>query len=212
MLIHWDCLEEMKKLIEKWVKVDAIITDPPYWMSYCSSRRAVKHKKIVWDESLDWSDSFFKKCFLMQNNDTHIYVFCNEYCIWKFRKSMIDAWYNIKRMLVWVKNNHWSWDLLWDYWNKTEYILFAHKWRRLLAKPRDVNVLEYKRVSTKHHPTAKPLDLIEYLIQKSTVTNEIILDPFMWSWTTWVACKNTKRKFIGIEIDDEYFEIAKNRI
>lgn len=62
------------------------------------------------------------------------------------------------------------------------------------------------------HPTQKPVELIEYLIKTYTNENETVLDFTMGSGTTGVACKNLNRKFIGIEMDDKYFEVAKNRI
>jgi site-specific DNA-methyltransferase (adenine-specific) len=63
------------------------------------------------------------------------------------------------------------------------------------------------------HPTVKPLKLMEYLCTLTkTPTGGIVLDPFMGSGTTGIACKNTGRDFIGIELDREYFEIAKHRI
>ena len=69
--------------------------------------------------------------------------------------------------------------------------------------------------SIKHqnnHPTVKPIALMEYLIRLITPPQGIVLDPFMGSGTTGIACKNLKRDFIGIELDKEYFEIAKKRI
>lgn len=73
-------------------------------------------------------------------------------------------------------------------------------------------ILKFKVERGKQHPTQKPIALMEYLIKTYTNENETVLDFTMGSGTTGVACKNTNRKFIGIEKDDKYFEIAKNRI
>ena len=62
------------------------------------------------------------------------------------------------------------------------------------------------------HPTQKPLKLMEELILKHSNTNDIILDPFMGSGSTGVACVNTNRRFIGIELDKDYYNIAKERM
>jgi DNA modification methylase len=62
------------------------------------------------------------------------------------------------------------------------------------------------------HPTQKPLEMIERLIKISSNEWDTVLDCYLWSWTTAVACKNTNRNFIGIEINPEYVEIAKNRL
>ena len=76
--------------------------------------------------------------------------------------------------------------------------------------PRDV--LKYGVVMKPMHPTQKPVDLLEYLIKTYTNDSEIVLDNTMGSGSTGVACKHTNRKFIGIELDEKYFEIAKKRI
>ena len=74
------------------------------------------------------------------------------------------------------------------------------------------NILEFKRDKEKLHPTQKPVALLEYLIKTYTKEGETVLDNCMGSGSTGVACKNTGRKFIGIELDENYFNIAKNRI
>ena len=75
-------------------------------------------------------------------------------------------------------------------------------------------VLEFNNViaNKTSHPTQKPVPLLEYLIKTYTLENELVLDFTMGSGSTGVACKNLNRRFIGIEKDDKYFEIAKNRI
>lgn len=77
------------------------------------------------------------------------------------------------------------------------------------------NILTFSAANTsneKLHPTAKPIDLLEYLISTYTVDGDTVLDNCMGSGSTGVACVNTNRMFIGIEKDDKYFGIAKNRI
>lgn len=76
------------------------------------------------------------------------------------------------------------------------------------------DVLEFKSITGKSclHPTQKPVDLLEYLIRTYTNENDLVLDFTMGSGSTGVACLNTNRKFIGIEIDENYFNIAKDRI
>ncbi len=74
------------------------------------------------------------------------------------------------------------------------------------------NILDFKRDLPNKHPTQKPVALLEYLIKTYTNEGDTVLDPTMGSGSTGVACKNLGRKFIGIEMDDKYFEIAKERI
>ncbi|WP_317368875.1 site-specific DNA-methyltransferase [uncultured Tyzzerella sp.] len=74
------------------------------------------------------------------------------------------------------------------------------------------NVLFFNKETKTVHPTQKPVDLLEYLIKTYTKENYIVLDNCMGSGSTGVACANTNRRFIGIELDNKYFEIAKKRI
>jgi site-specific DNA-methyltransferase (adenine-specific) len=74
------------------------------------------------------------------------------------------------------------------------------------------DVLQFASVSKPIHPTEKPIALLEYLVKTYTKEGETVLDNCMGSGSTGVACVNTKRNFIGIELDDTYFEIAENRI
>lgn len=96
----------------------------------------------------------------------------------------------------------------------------THKWQKFINSkeydhttrfPR--SVLYFPRESRKkniiRHPTQKPVAILEYLIKTYTNEWETVLDFTMWSWSTWVACKNTNRNFIWIELDPWYFEIAK---
>lgn len=80
------------------------------------------------------------------------------------------------------------------------------------ARENDTNSMNSVKWRKNHHPTVKPLKLMSYLITLFSREGDTVLDPFMGSGTTGVACKNTGRSFIGIELDEEYFEIAKKRI
>ena len=76
-----------------------------------------------------------------------------------------------------------------------------------------INILRFNTVEKgKVHPTQKPLELLEYLIKTYTLENQVVLDNCMGSGTTGVACKQLNRSFIGIELDEKYFNIAKKRI
>ena len=79
----------------------------------------------------------------------------------------------------------------------------------VLRNPSSVQCFKRERG---YHPTQKPIALLEYLIKTYTLPNQIVLDFTMGSGSTGVACKNTGRKFIGIELDRKYFKIAKKRL
>lgn len=211
-IICGDCLEVMKNIPDK--SVDIVLTDPPYGMNYQSARRTAtpQFEKIENDVSLEWIKPFIKEAYRVLKDNTHIYLFCNDYAISDFRWELESVGFTPKRTLVWVKNNHTSGDLEGDYGNKTEFILYAQKGRRALNGKRETNVLNARRVPTMVHPTEKPIDLFAFLIRKSSEENDIILDPFLGSGTTAVAAKQLKRNFIGIELSEKYCEISRQRL
>lgn len=92
---------------------------------------------------------------------------------------------------------------------KLKYSMVFNLWQGGKSKS---NVLEYKKDNDGYHPTQKPVSLLEDLIQTYSNTDDTILDFTMGSGSTGVACVRTKRNFIGIELDKNYFEIAKQRI
>lgn len=75
-----------------------------------------------------------------------------------------------------------------------------------------LSILSYSRDGKRYHPTQKPVALLEWLIKTYSNENELVLDNCMGSGSTGVACRNTNRRFIGIEIEKRYFDIAKQRI
>jgi len=210
-LYKGDALLIMDELIAKGVVVDAIITDPPYGMSFQSNYRKDKHNEIANDSSLEWVDDFIDKCYSVSNNNTAHYMFSSFHNIDIFKQA-IEKKFKLKNILVWEKNNTSMGDLKGDFAPKVEFVLFFQKGRRLINGKRDPNIFKFKRTGNNLHPTEKPVDMMEYLISKFTDEGQVVLDPFMGSGTTGVACKNLGRDFIGIELDENYFEIAKKRI
>ncbi len=210
-LLNEDCLVAMDRLIAEGVKVDAIITDPPYGMSFQSNYRKEKHNEIANDSSLEWVDDFIDKCYELSNDNTAHYMFSSFHNIDIFKQS-IERRFKLKNILVWEKNNTSMGDLKGDFAPKVEFVLFFHKGRRLINGKRDPNIFKFARTGNNLHPTEKPIDMMEYLISKFTDEGQVVLDPFMGSGTTGVACKNLGRDFIGIELDKTYFNIAKERI
>lgn len=210
-LYQGDCLEVMDKLIEEGVKVDAIITDPPYGIDFKSNYRKEKYEKITNDDNLSFLDEYFQKCNKILNENTHIYCFCSWHHVDIF-KIAFEKYFKLKNIIVWEKNNTSMGDLKGSYAPKHEFILFGHKGRRLRNGKRLPDVIQAKRTGNKYHPTQKPVDLLEIFIEQSTNENDLILDPFMGSGSTGVACIKTNRRFIGIELDGNHFNTAKYRI
>jgi site-specific DNA-methyltransferase (adenine-specific) len=208
-LIQGDSLDIIKKCSSG--KVDCIITDPPYGMDFQSNYRGVKYNKIANDTSLAWLADFMGESFRVLKHNTHMYCFCSFHKVDLFKQAM-ERHFKIKNILIWEKNNTSMGDLKGDYAPKYEMILYGHKGRRALNGGRDANIMQFKRTGNKLHPTEKPVDLIEYLVGKSTQKGELVFDPFMGSGTTGVACKNLGRDFVGIELDSTYYGTARQRI
>lgn len=246
-LYNGDCLTVMDKLIEQGVKVDAVITDPPYGTTACK-----------WDTVIPFDEMWNRLNKLIKPTGA-IALFATEPFATKLRISNFD-------------NYKYDW-----YWKKSKSSLYQHaknrpmraienvcvfsksKWghksqlkdKRMEYNPQGISsigiktvtknfnaggvvgerpnqigkqyeaftgfpndVLEFKSITGKSclHPTQKPVDLLEYLIRTYTNKNDLVLDFTMGSGSTGVACINTNRRFIGIEIDEKYFNIANDRI
>jgi site-specific DNA-methyltransferase (adenine-specific) len=213
-LMQGDCLELMKELSDK--SVDMILTDPPYGMNYQSGRRTVspQFEKIKGDgDVMGWLPDVLDELHRVMKEDTAIYMFASWHNIDIF-KNEFEKRFKLKNIIVWNKNNHGSGDLKAAYAPKYELILYGHKGRSLFREKRLPDVQNYSKVPGKEmlHPTEKPIDMLEVFIRNNSDPNHTILDPFMGSGTTGVACKNLNRNFIGMELDETYFNIAKDRI
>ena len=214
-LINGDCISELKKLNKE--SVDLIIIDPPYLINYKTGHRKNKNhrfcKPIENDDNPVILKESFKLLFDVLKDGGAFYCFCNSNQV-DFFKSEIEKYFKFKNILIWVKNNWTAGDLKGAYAKQTEFIIYAVKGRHILNGKRDSDVLHYNRVVGKNqlHQNQKPVDLLEYLIEKSSDENDVVLDCFMGSGSTGVACKNLNRNFIGIELDEEFYDMAVKRL
>ena len=212
-LMQGDCLELMQSIPDG--SVDMVLTDPPYGMNYQSNRRTATDKfdKIQNDIGLDWLNQFADECWRVMANDTAAYVFCSWHKVDIFKQAF-ERKFKLKNMIVWVKNNHGSGDLKGAYAPKHEFILYMHKGRSLFRNGRAPDVVMADKVSGAKmvHSTEKPVPLLETFITNNSDKSQLVLDPFMGSGSTGVACANIGRSFIGIELDADYFDIAEKRI
>jgi site-specific DNA-methyltransferase (adenine-specific) len=120
------------------------------------------------------------------------------------------AGFAFQNILIWEKNNVTPNRY---YMQQAEYILLLRKGpARTINNPGTSNVLKVPNIiGRKVHPTEKPVELMKILIENSSQPGDTILDPFMGSGSTGVACIENDRRFIGIEIDKKYFDIANGR-
>ena len=213
-LYNGDCLEVIKNIPDK--SIDLIITDPPYLMNYQSNRRKKENRfdKIKNDkDNYILIQEYFKECYRIMRNNTAIYCFCSWHNIDFFKKEF-EKYFKLKNIIVWNKNNHGTGDLKGSYAPKYEFILFGHKGRTLLREKRIPDVIDCAKISSKKltHPTEKPQELLKIFIKQSSDEDNIIFDGFMETGSCGIATNKLNRKFIGIELDENYFNIAKDRI
>jgi len=187
-----DCLEILPTL----EPVDAVVTDPPYGMNFQSGYRQEKHLKIANDDN---GALFATACTIPALHSR--YVFC--------RWDNIGEAPKAKSCVTWVKNNWSMGDLEHEHARQTEVALFWPGPDHDFPGKRPTDVVKAQRTGNNEHPTEKPVYLIEQFLGW---TRGVVLDPFMGSGTTGVACANLGRKFIGIEIEEKYFDIACERI
>lgn len=216
ILKQGDCLDLMKDIPDN--SVDLVVADPPYRMTKRgkSCRPNYMPNNMgdnVFDGSVPSSEQWMRECYRVLKNGTHFYTFCNTNDL---RQYLIDAdkvGFKLHNVITMIKDtkmpNRW-------YLKYCELILFFRKGK---AKPiNNMTSKDYIKVEMptkkngKLHITQKPLGLITKLVTNSSEINQLVLDPFMGSGTTGVACVNTNRNFIGIELDEKYFKIAKERI
>jgi len=204
-----DCLEGLQKLKDK--SIDCIIIDPPYNISYSSNYGTKEYKskiqKTDWDKNFDFS-LYFKELFRVLKNDSFMYVFG------RFENFETMKKLGVKRILIWDKQDNGMGNLK-DWGIGYEIIYLFKKGKPFIKGKRENGVIQCNKHSYWErikHPTQKPLKLIKYIISKSSNRNDIILDCFIGSGTTAVACKELGRNFIGFEKEQEYVDIANTRL
>lgn len=204
-----DCLELMADIPDGLV--DMIATDPPYGMDFQSNHRKDQHAKIAGDKNLDWLPEFVRQSYRVAADNTAHYFFCSYHKIDVFKQEL-EKHFKIKNLLVWEKNNTSMGDLAGDFAPKLEFCWFVHKGRALIRGKRDPNIFKFARTQNDLHPTQKPVELMEYLIEKFSDPGMIVLDPFAGSGTTAVAAERTGRRWICIERDEDYYLNACARV
>jgi len=204
-----DCLIGMQDIEDKSIQL--LLTDIPYGMDFVSNRRKEKHLKIHNDDNVNWFPQWIKEIDRVMEDDAHLYIFCSHHKV-DFFKSEIEKYRKVKNILIWQKNNHGSGDLLGDYAPQYEMILFCSNGKKKLNGGRDSNIIKANRTQNTYHGTEKPVDLMEYLIHKSSVEDDIVLDTFAGSGATLIGAKNTKRNYIGFEIEPIHYQTILKRL
>jgi len=235
-LLHGNCLDRLKEMDDN--SIDLVLTDPPYGATSCKwdsvidldvmwkqLKRITKPKGVAvftatqpFTTTLIGSNiDFFRYCWVWEKNLKSGNLNAN-YLPMRGHEDVVvfsskGATYNPQKrqrttevMSGSKMNSRTS-----VYGNQSKY--FINNQTDMIHPDTIIrNIKCVHNSSGKIHPTQKPVELMEYLVKTYTNENESVLDFTMGSGTTGVACKNLNREFIGIEMDDNYFELAKNRI
>lgn len=217
-LLHGDCLELMKNIPDG--SVDLVVTDPPYKIETNGAGMYKQADKRYVKELNTMKDGFSNEvldelCRVMKR--INIYVFCSQ-------KQIIPL------LDYFVKGRKCNWNIIsWHktnpvpacgnkYLTDTEFVLFFREKGVKIGGSFETKFTYYVTpLNTKDkklygHPTVKPLKIINNFVLNSSNEGDTVLDPFMGSGSTGVACVNAGRNYIGMELDAGYFETAKSRI
>jgi site-specific DNA-methyltransferase (adenine-specific) len=208
-----DCLEGLKEIPDN--SVDLIITDPPYGINYSSARIKDKNRRLggILNDERPFTE-FIGPALRAMKDTGAMYIFTR----WDVQQEFIDevrrCGGRVKNVLIWDKGVHSMGDLKASYGSKYESILFvpgpAFKFPG--KRPQDIIPAAKVPAAKLRHPNEKPVALIEKLINDASEPSAVVLDTFMGSGTTALACIRTGRDYIGFELDEKYHTIALNRV
>ncbi|MFR1709455.1 MAG: DNA-methyltransferase [Clostridium sp.] len=236
-LILGDCLKALNKLPEK--SIDMIFSDPPYFLSNdgitCASGKMVSVNKGEWDKSKGFKEdiSFHKKwlksCDRVLKDNGTMWISGTYHCIHQIAYVLLSMGYYIINEVTWYKPNaapnlgcrcltasHET--LLWVKKSKSSKHTFNYEIAKELNDGKqmrslwEISTTPKKEKEFGKHPTQKPFKLLDRIVKISTEDGDTILDPFCGSSTTGIASVLNNRKYIGVDISEEYLNISRSRI
>ena len=203
-IICWDSLGVMKQLPDN--SVDLVLTDPPYWI----------HNKIKTSWKLNKWNMFATK--YMENQwDKERPQKEYFYELIRISKNQIIFWWNYFADLL-PPSRWWIiWDKMWEWMTSVNDELAWTSFDKAIVKFKRCHWLDKwfmvkGKLDAGQHPTQKPKELFKWCLENYSKEWDIILDCFWWSWTTAVACIETNRKYILIEKEKKYCDIAEKRV
>lgn len=236
-LLKGDCTEILNQARED--SVDMIFADPPYFLSNggitCHAGRMVSVNKGKWDKSkgveqnhmfnLEW----LKACQRVLKADGTIWVSGTTHIIYSVGFAMQELGFKILNDIIWYKRNappnlscryftHSTEVVLWAAKNKKSKHYFDYKLMKKFNKGKQMrNVWKMSspsKVEKKYgkHPTQKPVELLQRIMLASTKKGDLVLDPFCGSSTTGVAALLLNRKYVGVDLEEEYLSLSKKRL
>lgn len=221
-LMNDDAIKTLKSL--KSECIDLIITDPPYKVTARgnagNSGGMLQKKLSMQGKIFEHNDvkpiEYIPEFYRILKDGSHCYIMTNHVNLQEILNVATECGFKFIKSLIWNKGNK----IMGQYYmSQFEYILFFRKGKgKKINKCGTADILNVPNKKTKSedgknlHDTEKPVELMKILVENSSQENEIVLDPFMGIGSTGMACKELRRHFLGIEIDEKYFNIAKERI
>lgn len=231
-LINGDCFEVLKTIPDS--SVDCIITDPPYNLGLFMHRRNTNLAKMRnnqfayagWDnvEYEEWyvnMRAFLSECSRILKSRGTFISFMAIIKVESFVKLATEAGLYYKTTGIWHKTNPMPRNMNLQFVNSTECWIYMinkgtsgtfHNDGKVMHDFVESSVCPLSEKKFGKHPTQKPLSILKKLIAATTNNGDVILDPFMGSGSTCVAGAMLERNFIGIELNEEYFDIACKRV
>ena len=221
-IINENAIEFMKTLEDE--SIDLIVTDPPYKVTPkgCAGNsggmmitketmkgKIFKHNDI---KPIDYIPEFYR----LLKDGSHCYIMTNHVNLQEMLNVATECGFHFIKSLVWNKGNKIMGRF---YMSQFEYILFFRKGKgKKINKCGTADILNVPNKKTKDengknlHDTEKPVELMKILVENSSQVGELVLDPFVGIGATAIACKELDRQYIGVELDEHYYNIAVNRI
>lgn len=204
------------KAVKKLVgsdRIHCILTDVPYGISYTESKENFAHvkvnKKILNDNISDETKykefmiGWMKNILPYLTKKNSIYVFNCDKMLFALKSALDECGIYFSQLLIWVKNQAVIGRK--DYLPQHELIAFGWFGTHMFKRSKDKSVLFYPRPTKSNlHPTMKPVALLRNLILNSTNINDVVYDCFLGSGSTLIACEETHRACLGVELDAEY--------
>lgn len=222
VLWNGNCLEYMRTLEDECI--DLIVTDPPYPTTSRGNagnsggmlqKEINKKGKVFEHNNIDCTE-YAPEFYRVLKDGSHCYVMTNHINLIKMLNVFTDCGFHFIKSLIWNKGNK----IMGQYYmSQFEYILFFRKgYGKKINNCGTADILSVPNKKTKDengkniHDTEKPVELMKILIENSTKKGDVVLDPFVGVGATALACIESERNYIGIELDENYYNIANERV
>ena len=218
IIFNEDCVIGMEKI--KDGSIDLLLTDPPYNVSMKSNFHTMGRVGVdfgEWDKGFD-QQTWLRVALKKVKKGGSVFIFNDWKNIGEIKEVLEDNGFTLKELIQWKKTNPMPRNRDRLYVTSCEFAIWAVNGKgRTFNRQRDTYenaIFEYPLVPHKGriHPTQKRLEVIQDIIKIHSNEGDLILDPFMGSATTAVACINTGRSYVGFETDTTYFELSTDRL